>query len=201
VGAGKFALAGSATVNVLNETTKASIGQGAVINETTTDAAGSQDVRVVAYDDTDILSVAGALSGAGTFGLGDGADVAVITKDTQAYVWAEQVTARGDVKVQADSSEDFCSISASLGGAGTLAIAGSAGVYVLDIRAFIGDARRPDHFDRQHHGEGWRACWCCGQDRRRTLSRQHRQAGTAGVSREPWQWSRKAQAFLGRTRT
>ena len=46
-----------------------------------------------------------------------------------------------NVKVQANSTEDILSISASLGGAGTAAIAGSAGVYVMDIttRAFIGD--------------------------------------------------------------
>jgi hypothetical protein len=141
VGAGKFALAGSATVNVLNETTKASIGQGARINSQNSNASTTQDVSVVAYDDTEILSVAGALTGAGTAAIGAGADVGVITKNTQAFVWADTVNAVRNVKVQANSTEDVLSISASLGGAGTLAIAGSAGVYVLNIttRAFIGD--------------------------------------------------------------
>ncbi|MEJ2723027.1 MAG: LEPR-XLL domain-containing protein [Deltaproteobacteria bacterium] len=140
-GAGKAAIAGSATVNVLTETTTAYIGQDATINGDNADAGVTQDVSVVAYDDTEILSVAGALSGAGTAAIGAGADVGVIEKETQAYVWANTVNARRNVKVQANSTEDILSISASLGGAGTAGIAGSAGVYVMDnkTRAFIGD--------------------------------------------------------------
>jgi hypothetical protein len=140
-GAGKAAIAGSATVNVLTEKTKAYIGDGATINGDNSDAGATQDVSIVAYDDTDILSVAGALSGAGTAAIGAGADVGVIEKETQAYIWADTVNASRDVKVQANSTEDILSISASLGGAGTFAIAGSAGVYVMDntTRAFIGD--------------------------------------------------------------
>jgi hypothetical protein len=140
-GAGKAAIAGSATVNVLTETTTAYIGSGATINGDNGDAGETQGVNVTAYDDTEILSVAGALSGAGTAAIGAGADVGVIDKQTQAYIWADAVNASGDVKVQANSTEDILSISASLGGAGTVAIAGSAGVYVMDIktRAFIGD--------------------------------------------------------------
>jgi hypothetical protein len=55
---------------VLTETTKAYIGQGATINSENSSASTTQDVSVVAYDDTEILSVAGALSGAGTAAIG-----------------------------------------------------------------------------------------------------------------------------------
>ena len=77
-GAGKAAIAGSATVSVLDETTRAFIGQGAVINGDNADAGPAQDVHVVAYDDTEMLSVAGALAGAGSAAIGAGADVGVI---------------------------------------------------------------------------------------------------------------------------
>ncbi|HUU83030.1 MAG TPA: hypothetical protein VM243_05950, partial [Phycisphaerae bacterium] len=144
-GAGTAGVAGSAAVNVLDETTLAYVDQGAVINDNTQGAnAGSnaaQDVNVLASAETEILSVAGGLAGGGTAGVGAGADVAVVNKETRAYLWASTVDARQDVKVRANSAEDFLSISVALGVGGTAGIAGSGGVYTVDntTRAFIGD--------------------------------------------------------------
>ena len=151
-GAGTAAVAVSAVVNVLVENTEAYIDQGAVINDNragaNNDAVADQDVTVRASDVTDMINVAGGLAGAGTFGGGAGADVATIVKDTTAYVWAERVDARGDVRVEATSNEDLLSISAALGIGGTVGIAGSVGVYVIanSTRAFIGEDTNPDSF-------------------------------------------------------
>ncbi|MCI0347303.1 MAG: hypothetical protein L0221_17970, partial [Chloroflexi bacterium] len=58
-----------------------------------------------------------------------------------AYIGGATVSAEGDVEVEAHSSEEIISVSAAIGGGGTVGIAGSAGVQVLSIttRAFIGD--------------------------------------------------------------
>ncbi|UCD79969.1 MAG: LEPR-XLL domain-containing protein, partial [Desulfobacterales bacterium] len=139
-GAGKAGIAGSATVTVLEEKTWAHIDGSARINEDNTGADPGQSVTVFASDTTDILAVAGAIAGGGKAGVGAGADVGVITKDTQAFIGpAAIVQANNDVTVLAVSTEDILSISASASGGGWGAIAGSASVYTMDntTRAFI----------------------------------------------------------------
>jgi hypothetical protein len=140
--AGTVGVAGSATVNVLNETTQAYIADGAQINADLTGASITQDVNLLARDQTTILGIAGAIGGGGSVGVGAGADVAVITKDTEARIGSgTTVNANQNVMVQALSDEDLTSISASGGIGGSVGVAGSAGVYTLDntTRAFIGD--------------------------------------------------------------
>ena len=138
--AGTAAIAGSAVVNVLDETTQAYIANSANI---TAHSAGSStpDIAVSADDETTIVSVAGTLAVAGTAGVGVGADVGVIDKETLAYI-GSGVTAHadGDITVRADSSENITSVAAGLAASGTVSIALDASVHVLDIttRAFIG---------------------------------------------------------------
>ena len=140
-GAGKAGIAGSAVVNVLDETTTAYIDESATVNAANGSAHGAQDVVVLAHDETEFLDVAGCLAGGGTAGVGAGADVTTVTKTTEAKVWAQTLAAKQDVQVKANSKEKFLSIAAALGAGGTAGIAGSAGVYVLDntTRAFIGE--------------------------------------------------------------
>ena len=73
--------------------------------------------------------------------MGAGVDVDSITKNTQAFIATANVTAEGNILVDAFSSESLTSVTASVGISGNVAVAGSAGVYVLNIttRAWIGD--------------------------------------------------------------
>ena len=142
VGAGSAGIAGSATVNLLDETTRAFIGAGAAINQAdgNAGAAAGQGVNLLARDDTKILAVAGAIAGGGSVGVGAGADIGVIDKLTEAFIGAgTDVGATGDVKIQAIAEEKVISVSALLGIGGSAGIAGSAGVYVLDLatRAYV----------------------------------------------------------------
>ena len=77
----------------------------------------------------------------GSVGVGIGADVGAIVKTTEAYIAPKaDVTTDGSVLVTADSSENVVSVSVSAGGAGSVAVNVSAGVYVLTVttRAYIG---------------------------------------------------------------
>ncbi|MEX0958007.1 MAG: LEPR-XLL domain-containing protein [Burkholderiales bacterium] len=142
-GGGTAGVAGSATVTVLNETTRAFVDRGARLNQAG-GGAELQDVLVRASDDTSLFGLAGALAGGGSAGIGAGADVPVINKETEARIGAAaQVAANGSVEVEAVSTEDIVSISGAIGGGGSAGIAGTASVPVLDIttRAFIGPDR------------------------------------------------------------
>jgi len=132
-GGGKVGITGSAVVNVLDEDTKASIGNSAKINKVNTSAATTQGVIVSAEDTTVITAAAGSVGiGAGGVGIGAGADIEVITKDTQASIGGGTVVnAADDVLVTADSSEDVISVAANAGVGGKAGLAGSAGVYVV----------------------------------------------------------------------
>jgi hypothetical protein len=141
-GAGTAAVAGSAVVNVLNETTYAFVGKSATITTDNASAAGSPSIFIDASDDTTIISVAGSLAGAGTAAVGLGADVGVITKETKAYIDSNvTATAEGDIMVTATSSEDITSVAAGVSISGSASVALDASVHVFDIitRAFIGD--------------------------------------------------------------
>ncbi|KPK01382.1 MAG: hypothetical protein AMK71_05800, partial [Nitrospira bacterium SG8_35_4] len=140
-GGGTAGIAGSASVIIMDETTKAYIEDTATVNADNSSGNDEQDVSVLASDRTEILGIGGALAGGGTGGVGVGADIGIISKDTQAYVWGSDIKTKKDVKIRAKSEEDIMSISASAAGGGTFAVAGSAGVDVMDIstRAFIGD--------------------------------------------------------------
>lgn len=127
-------VAGSATIDILTDSTHAYIGPGATINETNTGAAASQSIAVAATDTTDIISIAGALAVGGTAGVGVGVDVQVIDKSTKAWI-GRSTTAkvRGNITVDATSSEDILSVSAGAAVSGTAAVTVNAGVSVLTI--------------------------------------------------------------------
>ncbi len=131
---GGAGVAGSATVEVLNETTKASIGIHSTIDASSTTSGVNPSVSVQAEDDTTILALAGTLTIGGNSGVGAGVDVGVITKDTEAWIASgANVTADGDVIDKAISDEDIKSISASIAGGGSNAIAINAGVSVYNF--------------------------------------------------------------------
>jgi len=136
-GAEKLAVEGSAAVHVLNETTAAHIDGGAQVTAGESDASGKlqgteQDVIVRAFDTTDILGIAGAVMGSLQGGIGAGADVGVITKNTQAYIGNNaNVQATKDIRLQATSAEDINSIAGTIAVGKEWAFGGAASVYVL----------------------------------------------------------------------
>lgn len=143
VSTGTAGVAGSAAVNILNETTRAIIDASAQINSPNTGAHLGQTVNVLAVDDTMLSSVAGALAYGSAAGIGAGVDVATLTKTTEAVIEAgATVNANNNVLVQAFSTEDITSVSAALGGSIQGGIAGSAGVSVMSLttQATIGNA-------------------------------------------------------------
>ena len=91
---------------------------------------------------TQIVSVAGSVAVGGTAGVGVGADVLSLTKDTQAYI-DSGVTSHvdGDIDVSATSSEHITSVAAGVAIGGTAGVSVNAGVHVLKMttRAYIGD--------------------------------------------------------------
>ncbi len=141
-GAGTAAVAGSATVLVLDETTRAIIGRSTNIDADNGATAGTPGVSVTSNATTQIVSIAGSLAAAGTAAVGVGADVNSLKKVTEAFIDSNAtVIAEADIVVTSDSSEDFTSVAAGLSASGNASVAGDAGVHVLDLttRAFIGD--------------------------------------------------------------
>ena len=127
------------TINVLNETTTASVGRGATVNA---QGPATGDVVVRAFDDTTIVSVAGSIGAAGSVGVAVGADVLSLIKNTTAFI-DSGVTSHvdGDIDVDARSGEDITSVAAGVAVGGSAGVGVNASVHVLDLktRAFIGD--------------------------------------------------------------
>src|SRR5262249_4479335 len=125
---------GSGVVMVLDEHTKGFIDEGAKINTGAGTDALAQDVYVLASDNTDIISVAGAIGIATkTAGIGVAGDVGVIDKETLAWIGADTtVNAEDTVFVLARSNEDIIGVAASIAGGKSVGIGASAPVYVVD---------------------------------------------------------------------
>ncbi|MCA9199958.1 MAG: hypothetical protein KDA87_20605, partial [Planctomycetales bacterium] len=135
------AIAGSADVLILNETTVASVGHSSQL-QISSETPTQPNLIVDTNADTRIVSVAGSLAVGGDAAVGLGADVATITKNTVAMI-DSNVTAEveGNIFVTADSSEDITSVAAGLSIGGDAGVALDASVHVMNIatRAFIGD--------------------------------------------------------------
>ncbi|MEO8133499.1 MAG: hypothetical protein ABI831_05960, partial [Betaproteobacteria bacterium] len=132
---GSAGVAGSAVVNVINQTTEAFFDRDVTVTTT-----GAGNVGANASADTLLSGLGGALAAGGSAGIGAGVDVGVLSKVTQAYIApGGNVNASGTVSVTARSTEDILSISAALGAGGSAAVLGSASVYPVNVttRAFI----------------------------------------------------------------
>ncbi|MFN8738567.1 MAG: beta strand repeat-containing protein, partial [Pirellula sp.] len=152
----KNAVAGSATVNVLNETTVAKIGNNVTVIAENTANSNTPSIKVLATGTSNLVTVAGSIAASGNAAVGLGADVMTIDKRTEASIGTSVVTANpndgpriyaeGNIEVKAKSVEDVTSVSAGLAASGGVSVAVNAGVGVFDVttRAFIGDD--PDDF-------------------------------------------------------
>ena len=113
---------GSIITKVVNNNVLASIGENAVIK------AGSVDVQ--ATDNVVINAIVGTITGAGTAAVGGSAFVNVVTGTTEAKIakGANIKTTSGDVNVKAQNNETVRTLMVVGGGAGSVAVNGSANV-------------------------------------------------------------------------
>ena len=134
-GTSQFAGSGSVTVNVIEQTTDATIGKGKY-------DAGKKDVHVEAKNAAKLFGLAGGASLSAGSGLGAAVDVQTYKGHTYAGLAdGASLTEASAVKVDAASVEHMTSIAATLaGGAGSFAGAGAAGAHSIatDTKAYIG---------------------------------------------------------------
>lgn len=134
-GTSQFAGSGSVTVNVINQTTDATVGKGVY-------DAGKKAVKVEATSAAKLFGLAGGVSLSAGSGLGAAVDVQTYKGHTYAGI-ADGASLKNasSVTVNADSKEHMTSVAATLaGGAGTFAGAGAAGAHSVstDTKAYIG---------------------------------------------------------------
>ena len=134
-GTSQFAGSGSVTVNVIEQTTDATIGKGKY-------DAGKKDVDVHAANTAKLFGLAGGVSLSAGSGLGAAVDVQTYKGHTYAGLAdGVSLTKASSVDVNAESAEYMTSIAATLaGGAGSFAGAGAAGAHSIatDTKAYIG---------------------------------------------------------------
>ena len=135
-GTSQFAGSGSVTVNVIDQTTDATIGKGKY-------DAGKKDVDVHAANTAKLFGLAGGVSLSAGSGLGAAVDVQTYKGHTYAGLAdGASLTKASAVKVDAASVEHMTSIAATgAGGAGSFAGAGAAGAHSIatDTKAYIGN--------------------------------------------------------------
>ena len=134
-GTSQFAGSGSVTVNVINQTTDATVGKGVY-------DAGKEAVKVEATSAAKLFGLAGGVSLSAGSGLGAAVDVQTYNGHTYAGI-ADGASLKNasSVTVNADSKEHLTSVAATLaGGAGSFAGAGAAGAHSIatDTKAYIG---------------------------------------------------------------
>ena len=134
-GTSQFAGSGSVTVNVIDQTTDATVGKGKY-------DAGKKDVHVEAKNAAKLFGLAGGVSLSAGSGLGAAVDVQTYNGHTYAGI-ADGASLKNasSVTVNADSKEHLTSVAATLaGGAGTFAGAGAAGAHSVSTatKAYIG---------------------------------------------------------------
>ena len=134
-GTSQFAGSGSVTVNVIDQTTDATIGKGKY-------DAGQKAAQVAATSTAKLFGLAGGASLSAGSGVGAAVDVQTYNGHTYAGI-ADGASLKNasSVTVNADSKEHLTSIAATLaGGAGSFAGAGAAGAHSIatDTKAYIG---------------------------------------------------------------
>ena len=134
-GTSQFAGSGSVTVNVIDQTTDATVGKGVY-------DAGKKAVKVEATSAAKLFGLAGGVSLSAGSGLGAAVDVQTYNGHTYAGI-ADGASLKNasSVTVNADSKEHLTSVAATLaGGAGSFAGAGAAGAHSVstDTKAYIG---------------------------------------------------------------
>jgi WD40 repeat protein len=148
-GTGSGALAGTVAIHTVD--TRAYIAEGAKINQDNTGAGADQNVSVAAVRSYDGLAIGGGLAGSGTFAAAPAVAAPKLAGETMAYIQGRAggaydtvVNVAGDLAVQARAEASIISIAAGLAFSGTVSIAGSGAVVLIDtdtIASISGRAR------------------------------------------------------------
>ncbi len=150
-GASKFSGAGSVTVNVVKQTTKASLGEGVYDISGGTDDKGQPvdgAASVTAKSSAKLFGLAGGLTVSGAGGVGAAVDVQKYTGETLAGVHDGASISHADsLTVKADSAQNLTSV----GAAAALSLdkfsgAGAAGAHSVttNTKAYVGDNTEKD---------------------------------------------------------
>lgn len=136
-GTSQFAGSGSVTVNVIDQTTDATIGKGKY-------DAGQKAAQVAATSTAKLFGLAGGASLSAGSGVGAAVDVQTYKGHTYAGI-ADGASLKNAsfVTVNADSKEHLTSVAATFaGGAGSFAGAGAAGAHSVstDTKAYVGQS-------------------------------------------------------------
>lgn len=136
-GTSQFAGSGSVTVNVINQTTDATVGKGVY-------DAGKEAVKVEATSAAKLFGLAGGVSLSAGSGVGAAVDVQTYNGHTYAGLAdGASLTNASSAHVNAESAEHMTSIAATgAGGAGSFAGAGAAGAHSIatDTKAYVGQS-------------------------------------------------------------
>ena len=143
-GSSQFAGSGSVTVNVIKQTTDATVGKGVY-------DAGKTAVKVEATSAARLFGLAGGASLSAGSGIGAAVDVQTHNGHTYAGI-ADGASLKNasSVTVNADSKEHLTAVAATLaGGAGTFAGAGAAGAHSVstDTKAYVNQSEVTDAGD------------------------------------------------------
>lgn len=143
-GTSQFAGSGSVTVNVIDQTTDATVGKGVY-------DAGKKAVEVEATSAAKLFGLAGGVSLSAGNGIGAAVDVQTYNGHTYAGIAdGAKLSKASSVTVNADSKEHLTSVAATLaGGAGSFAGAGAAGAHSIatDTKAYVGQSEVTDAGD------------------------------------------------------
>ncbi|EHI49802.1 hemolysin-type calcium-binding region [SAR116 cluster alpha proteobacterium HIMB100] len=131
-GGGGVSVQATAMVNVSQTQTTASIGDNALVNQND-NSSTSQSVAVKARSTSEMIAVSGS-GGGGAIGAGVSGDAMVLEKQTTASIGAgAQVSAQGDISVDAEAQADLLQLALSVNG-GIVGVTGAAGIGVVNNR-------------------------------------------------------------------
>jgi mucin-19 len=124
----------SGDVPVISDTTTATIGANAQINQRNAGSAGPlQSAIVAATSDTYSLNIVGAIAGGGAAGIGASVSTAIVSNTTNATIGQNAlVSAKNNVAVTALAAEDFAMIAAAGAAGGVAGIAGGLSLISID---------------------------------------------------------------------
>ncbi|MCL1972338.1 MAG: leukotoxin LktA family filamentous adhesin [Endomicrobia bacterium] len=129
VGLGQVGAAVTVNVNVIGNETQSYIkGKGL-------EAIKAQDISLSAKDDSYIFAIAGAAGIGNNVGIGIGVGFNSLSNSAEAFIENAEIENEGNIEVKALSESEIQLIIAALGGAGTVGVAGAAGIGLVHNKA------------------------------------------------------------------
>ncbi len=127
-------IAGSLTINFIDENTRAAMGSSNQINQTIGSNGIGQSVTILANSDIVGESIAGAIGlGISATGVGVGVDLGIFSRSVEAEIGTSTtITAGGDIIIESDKTIRFDSMSVAAAFGSDVGVAGGISVYNLN---------------------------------------------------------------------